>query len=104
MKLVKVLVFPIVLYGAETWTMRKHERRNIDAFELWCWRKVLRVSWMERNTNISVIENIKLELTLESRVTKAALIYFGHVVRAGEVEDDVMLGRMNGARKRGIPR
>ena len=67
-------------------------------------RRVLRVSWMERNTNISIIENIKPEWTLESRVTKDALSYFGHVVRAGGMEDDVMLGRMNGARKRGIPR
>ena len=91
-KLVKVLVFPIVLYGAETWTMRKHERRKIDAFELWCWRRVLRVSWMERNTNISTIESIKPEWTLESRVPKAALSYFGHLVRAGGMEDDVMLG------------
>ena len=102
-KLVKVLVFPIVLYGAETWTMRKHERRKIDAFELWCLRRVLRVSWMERKTNISIIENIKPEWTLESRVTKAALSYFGHVVRAGGMEDDVMLGRMNEARKRARP-
>ena len=70
-KLVKVLVFPIVLYGAETWTMRKHERGKIDAFELWCWRRVLRVSWMEGKTNIWIIENIKPEWTLESRVTKA---------------------------------
>ena len=103
-KLVKVLVFPIVLYGAETWTMRKHERRKIDAFELWCWRRLMRVSWMERKTNISIIESIKPEWTLESRVTKAALSYFGHVVRAGGMEDDMMLGRMNGARKRGRPR
>ena len=103
-KLVTVLVFPIVLYGAETWTMRKHERRKIDAFELRCWRRVPRVSWMERNTNIWIIENIKQEWTLESRVTMAALNYFGHVVRAGGVEDDVMLGRINGARKRGRPR
>ena len=103
-KLVNVLVFPIVLYGAVTWTMRKHKRRKIDAFKLWCWRRVLRVSWMERKTNISIIENIKPERTLESRVTKAALSYFGHVVRAGGMEDDVMLGRMNGARKRGRPR
>ena len=103
-KLVKVLVFPIVLYGAETWTMRKHERRKIDAFELWCWRRVLRVSWMERKTNISIIENIKPEWTLESRVPKAALSYFGHVLREGGMEDDMMLGRMNGARKRGRPR
>ena len=70
-KLVKVLVFPIVLYGAETWTMRKHERRKIDPFELWCWRRVLRVSWMERKTNIWIIENIKPEWTLESKVPKA---------------------------------
>ena len=99
-KLVNVLVFPIVLSGAETWTMRKHERRKIDAFELWCWRRVLRVSWMERKTNISIIESIKPEWTLESRVAKA-LSYFGHAVRAGGMEDDMMLGRMNGARKRG---
>ena len=81
--------------------MRKHERRNIDAFELWCWRRVLRVSWMERKTNIWIIENIKPVWTLESR---AALSYFGHVARAGAMEDGVMLGRMNGARKRGRPR
>ena len=103
-KLVNVLVFPIVLYGAETWTMRKHERRKIDAFELWCWRRVQRVSWMERKTNILIIENIKPEWTLESRVPKAALSYFGHEVRAEEMEDDVMLGRMNEARRRGRPR
>ena len=72
-KLVKVLVFPIVLYGAETWTMRKHERRKFDAFELWCWRRVLRVSWMEKKTNIWIIENIKPEWTLESTVPKTTL-------------------------------
>ena len=103
-KLVNVLVFPIVLYGAETWTMRKHERRKIDAFGLWCWRRVLRVSWMERKTNISIIESIKPECTLESRVSKAALSYFEHVVRAEGMEDDTMLGRMNGTRNRGRPR
>ena len=95
-KLVKVLVFPIVIYGAETWTMRKHERMKIDAFELWCWRRVLRVSW--------IIENIKPEWTLESTVPNVVLSYFEHVVRVGGMEDDVMLGRMNGARKRGRPR
>ena len=100
-KLVKVLVFPIVRYGAETWTMTKHERRKIDAFELWCLRRVLRVSWMERKTHIWIIENIKPEWTLESRVPKAALSYFGYVLRAGGMEDDVMLGRINGARRRG---
>ena len=84
--------------------MRKHERRKIDAFELWCWRRVLIVSWMDRKTNISIIENIKLDWTLESRVTEVVLSYFGHVVRAGGMENDVMLGRMDGARKRGRPR
>ena len=103
-KLVTVLVLPIVLYGAETWTMRKHERRKIDAFELWCWRRVLRVSWMEIKTDIWIIENTKPEWTLESGVPKAALSYFGHVVRAGGMEDDVMLGRMNGTRRRRTPR
>ena len=82
----------------------KYDRRKIDAFELWRRRRVLRVSWRERKTNIWIIENIKPELTLESRVPKAALSYFGHVVRAGGIEDDVMLGRMNGARRRGRPR
>ena len=78
--------------------------KEIDAFELWCWSRVLRVSWMERKTNICIIENIKPEWTLESRVPKAALSYFGLVVRAGGMEDDVMLGRMNGAKRRGRPR
>ena len=82
-KLMKVLVFPIVLYGAETWTMRKHERRKIDAFELWCWRRVLRVSWMERKTHIWIIENIKPEWTMESRVPKAALWARGESRRDG---------------------
>ena len=102
-KLVNVLVFPIFLYGAETWTMRNLERRKIDAYELWCWGRVLRVSWMERKTNIWIIENIKPEWTLRSRVPKAALSHFWHVVRAGGMEDDVMLGRMNASRRRGRP-
>ena len=90
--------------GAATLTIRKHERRKIEAFELWCWRRVLRGSWMERKTNMWIIENIKPEWTLESRVTKAALGYFGHVVRAGRMGDDAMFGRMNEAIKRGRPR
>ena len=102
-KLGKVLVFPIVLYGAETWTMRKHERRKIDAFELWCWRRVLTVSWRERPTYRSSRASNRSGHWSQA-VTKAALSYFGHVVRAGGMEDDVMLGRMNGARKRGRPR
>ena len=78
-KLVKALVFPIVLYGAETWSMRKAERKKIDAFEMWCWRRVMRVWWMETKTNVWVLENIKPEWTLESMVAQTALRYIGHV-------------------------
>ena len=99
MKIVTVFVFPVVLYGAEIWTMRKHERRVFDAFELWCLIGVLIISWTERKINKWIIENIKPEWTLESRVTKATLSYFGPTVRAGWMEDDVMFGRKNGSRK-----
>ena len=88
----------------EILTLEKMRTSEIRSQYRWCWRRVLRVPWMERKTNISIIENIKPDWTLESRVAKAALSYFGHVVRAGGMEDDVMLGRMNGARKRGRPR
>ena len=98
--IVKVLVFPIVLYGAETWTMRKHDRRKIDALELWCWRRVLRVSWMERKTNMDNREN---QTGMDNGVN-GAKGYFWHVVRAGGMEDGVMLGRMNGPGRRGRPR
>ena len=76
----------------------------IDAFELWCWRRLLRVTWIDRKTNVWVIDNIKLEWTLESRIVKASLCYFGHVIRAGGMEYEVMVGRMGDYRSRGIPR
>ena len=85
--------------------MRKAERKKIDAFEMWCWRQVMRVSWMERKTNVRVLENIKPEWTLESRVAQAALRYFGHVVREERgMENDVMFAEMSGKRRRGRPR
>ena len=93
-RVVKSLVFPIVLYGAESWTMRKLERKMIDAFELWCWRRLLRVTWIDRKTNLCVIDNIKPERTLESRIVKASLCYFGHVIRACGMEYEVMVGRI----------
>ena len=99
-KLVKVLVFPIVLYRAETWTMRKHERRKIDAFELWCWEYR---GWRERQTYGSSRTSNRNGHSSQGYLPKSALSYFGHVVRAGGMEDDVMLGRMNGMR-RGRPR
>ena len=102
-RLVKALVFPIDLHGAESWTMRKLERKMIDAFELWCWRRLLRVTWIDRKTNVWVIDNIKPEWTLESRIVKASLCYFGHVIIAGGMEYEVMVGRMGGYRSRGRP-
>ena len=103
-RLVKALVFPIVLYRAESWTMRHFERKIIDAFELWYWRRLLRVTWTDRKTNVWVIGNIKPEWTLESRIVKASLCYFGHAVRAGGMEYEVMVGRMGGYRSRWRPR
>ena len=100
-RLVKALVFPIVLYGAEFWTMRKLERKMIDAFELW---RLLRVTCTDTKKNVSVIDNIKPEWTLESRIVKASLCYFGHVIRAGGMEYEVMVGRMGGLRSRVRPR
>ena len=104
-QLVKTMVFPAVLYGSETWVIRKGERNKMDSFELWCWRRLLRVPWTARKTNRSVLDTIQTEWTLESRVAKAALSYYGHVVRAdGSMEKDIMQGRMSGRRKRGRPR
>ena len=103
--LVKALVFPIVLYGSETWTMGKNERKKVDAFELWCWRRILRVSWMERKTNAWVLDQIKPVWTLESRIAKSAMSYFGHVVRAdNSLEKAIMFGKMEGTRRQGRPR
>ena len=74
--------------------MRKLQRKMIDAFELWCWRHLLRVTWTDINTNVWVIDNIKPAWTLESRIVKASLCYYGHVIRAGRMEYEVMVGRM----------
>ena len=104
-KLVQTLVFPIVLSGAETWTLRKDLRKRIDAFELWCWRRILRTPWTARQTNSWVIGMINSKWTLESRVAKAMMSYFGHVSRAeGGMEKEVMMGQMEGKRGRGRPR
>ena len=91
---VKALVSHIVLYGEESLTMRKLERKMIDAFELWCCRRLLRVTCTDKNTNVWVIDNIKPEWMLESMIVKASLCYLGHVIRADEMEYEVMVGRM----------
>ena len=102
-KIVQTLIFPIMLYGAETWTLKKKERAKIDAFEMWCWRNLLRVTYINRKTNIEIIASIKPKRMLEAEIVKLALSYFGHVVRAYSMELQLMLGKMDGQRRRGRP-
>ena len=104
-RIVNALVFLVVLYGCESWTMRKAERSRIDIFELWCWRRLLRIPWIARRTNKSVIEEIKATNPLEALIKKQQLSYFGHIMRReNSLEKSVMLGMGGGARKRGRPR
>ena len=103
-RLVKALVFPVMMYGCESWTIRKSERRKIDAFELWCWRRILRIPWTARRTNKSVLKEIKPEISLEGMIAKQALTFFGHTIRASGMEKDIMLGRVEGTRRRGRQR
>uniref|UniRef100_A0A803TG83 ribonuclease H n=1 Tax=Anolis carolinensis TaxID=28377 RepID=A0A803TG83_ANOCA len=105
--IVKAMVFPIVTYGCESWTIRKAERRKIDTFELWCWRKILRVPWtLARRSNQSILQEIMPNgCSLEGRILEAKLKYFGHIMRRQErLEKITMLGKMEGKRKRGRPR
>ena len=104
-RIVNALVFPVVLYGCESWTIRKAERRRIDSFELWCWRRLLRIPWTARRTNKSVIEEIKAINPLETLIKKQQLSYFGHIMRReNSLEKSIMLGMGGGSRKRGRPR
>ena len=104
-RIVNALVFPVVLYGCESWTIRKAERRRIDGFELWCWRRLLRIPWTARRTNKSVIEEIKATTPLEALIKKQQLSYFGHIMRReNSLEKSIMLGMGGGSRKRGRPR
>uniref|UniRef100_A0A803TRD1 Reverse transcriptase domain-containing protein n=1 Tax=Anolis carolinensis TaxID=28377 RepID=A0A803TRD1_ANOCA len=104
-RIVKSMVFPIVTYGCESWTIRKAERRKKDAFELWCWRKILRVPWTARRFNQSIVQEIMPNCSLEGRILEAKMKYFGHIMRRQEsLEKTMMLGKMEGKRKRGQPR
>ena len=105
-RIVNALVFPVVLYGCESWTIRKAGRRRIDSFELWwCWRRLLRIPWTARRTNKSVIDEIKTTNPLEALIKKQQLSYFGHIMRSeNSLEKSMMLGMGGGARKRGRPR
>jgi len=100
--LVKATIFPVVMYGCESWTVKKAERRRIDAFELWCWRKLLRVPWTARRSNQSILKEINPGCLLERLMLKLKLQYFGHLTRtADSFVKTLMLGKIEGGRKRG---
>ena len=104
-RLVKAMVFPVVMYGCESWTMKKTERRRIDAFELWCWRRLLRVPWTARRSNQSILKEISPRISLEGMMLKLKLQYFGHLMqRVDSLEKTLMLGGIVGRRRRGRPR
>ena len=98
--LVKAMVFPVVMYGCESWTIKKAECRRIDAFELWCWRRLLRVPWTVRVFNQSILKEISPEYTLEGLMLKLKLQYFGHLMRRTDsLEKTLMLGKIEGGRR-----
>ena len=96
------MVFPVVMYGCESWTVKKAEHRRIDAFELWCWRRLLRVPWTARRSNQSILKEISPEYSLEGLMLKLKLQYFGHLMqRVDSLEKTLMLGGIGGRRRRG---
>ena len=104
-RLVKAIVFPVVMYGCENWTIKKAEHRRIDAFELSCWRRLLRVPWTARRSNQSILKEISPEYSLEGLKLKLKLQYFGHLMqRADSFEKTLMLGKTEGGRRRGQQR
>ena len=103
--LVKAMVFPVVMYGCESWTMKKSEHRRIDAFQLWCWRRLLRVPWTARRSNQSILKEISCEYSLEGLMLKLKLQYFGHLMqRTDSFEKTLILGKISGGRRRGQQR
>ena len=100
--LVKAMVFPVVMYGCESWTIRKAEHQRIDAFELWCWRRLLRIPWTARRSNQPILKEISPGFSLEGLMLKLKLQYLGHLIRrADSCEKTLMLGNIEGRRKRG---
>ena len=103
--LVKVMVFPVVMYGCESWTVKKVECQRIDAFELWCWRRLLRVPWTARRSDQSILKEISPGISLEGMMLKLKLQYFGHLMqRVDSLEKTLMLGGIGGRRRRGRQR
>ena len=104
-RLVKAMVFPVVMYGCESWTVKKAECRRIDALELWCWRRVLRVPWITGRSNQSILKEISPGISLEGMILKLKLQYFGHLMRrVDSLEKNLMLGGIGGRRRRGPQR
>ena len=102
-RLVKAMVFPVVMYGCESWIVKKAERQRIDAFELWCWRRLLRVPWTARRSNQSILKEISPGYSLEGLILKLKLQYFGHLMRrVDSLEKTLMLGGIGGRRRRGL--
>ena len=100
--LVKAMVFPVVMYGCESWTIKKAEHQRIDAFELWCWRRLLRVPWTARRSNQLILKEISPEYSLEGLMLKLKLQYFGHLMRRTDLlERTLMLGKIEGKRRSG---
>ena len=103
--LVKTMVFPVVMYGCESWTIKRAEHWRIDAFELWCWRRLLRVSWTARRSNQSILKEISPEYSLDGLMLKLKLQYFGHLMqRTDSLDKTLMLGMIEGGRRRGQQR
>ena len=103
--LFKAMVFPVVMYGCESWTIKKTEHRRIDVFEMWCWRRLLRVPWTARRSNQSILKEISPGCSLEGLMLKLKLQYFGHLMRSADLfEKTLMLGKIEGGRRRGRQR
>ena len=104
-RLVEAMVFPVVMYGCDSWTVKKAERRRIDAFELWCWRRLLRVPWSARRSNQSILKNISPGCSLEGMMLRLKLQYFGHLMlRVDSLEKTLMVRGIGGRRRRGRQR
>ena len=101
-RLVNAMVFPVVMYGCESWTIKKAERQRMDAYELWCWRRLLTVPWSARRSNQSILKEISPEYSLEGLMLKLKVQYFGHLMRrADSLEKTLMLGKIEGRRRKG---
>ena len=104
-RLVKAMVFPVFMYGFESWTVKKAEHQRMDAFELWCWRRLLKVSWTARRSDQSILKEINPGISLEGMMLKLKLQYYGHLMRrVDSLEKTLMLGGIGGKRRRGRPR